>query len=89
MTIFLIGLFVGMFLGYAICDLLTKESSIVYHIKKLRARRGSTINVEAEAIATTDRKRVKRTKEERKQARIIKRNAKKAERAADKLEKKS
>ena len=83
MKIFLIGLFVGMFLGYAICDLLTKESSIVYHIKKLRAKKGASITVEAEAVV----EKGKRTKAERKQDRVIKRNQKKRDKADKRLEK--
>jgi len=55
--------FIGLFAGYVIKDILTTESQIIYHIKRLRARRGSTINVESEAIAT---KTKRRTKEQRK-----------------------
>jgi len=66
--------FIGLFAGYVIKDLLTTESQITYHIKRLRARRGSTINVESEAIATKTKKRVKRTAEQRKADREAKRN---------------
>jgi hypothetical protein len=65
MKLFLIGLGVGLFLGYLICDLLTKENSIVYHIKRLRAKEGSSITVEAEATQT------------RKQARKLRRDSRK------------
>ena len=66
--------FIGLFTGYVIKDLLTTESQITYHIKRLRARRGSTINVESEAIATKERKRVKRNAEQRKADRKAKRD---------------
>ena len=57
MNIFLIGLGVGMFLGYVIKDLLTKESSIVYHIKRLRAKKGAEIHVQAEATVEKRKKK--------------------------------
>ena len=69
MTVFhgiLIGLGFGMFLGWAIKDLLTTDSKITYHIKRLRAKEGSTITVEAEAVQNK--------KDERKQRRRSRKN---------------
>jgi len=70
MKIFLIGLGFGMFIGYAISDLLNKESSIVYHIKKLRAKKGGTVSVEAEAIIDKKADRKTRREERRKNKKI-------------------
>lgn len=70
MKLFFIGLCLGLFLGYAVCDLLTKESSIVYHIKKLRAKKGSHITVEAEAVESSKQTR----REKRKQRRESRKN---------------
>jgi hypothetical protein len=42
---------VGIIIGYVGKDLLTTESQIVYHIKRLRAKKGGTVSVEAEAVA--------------------------------------
>ena len=59
---FLAGLLLGLFLGYAICDLLTKESSIVYHIKRLRAKDGAIINVKAKAAQTRAERKARKNK---------------------------
>ena len=75
MTTFLIGLGFGMFLGYMVADLLSTESKITYHIKRLRAKKGATIQVEAEATQSLE-KRPKRTREERKADRVDKRKNK-------------
>lgn len=37
---------IGVIIGYVIKDLLTKESEITYIIKKLRAKKGGSIDVE-------------------------------------------
>jgi hypothetical protein len=42
---------IGIIVGYVGKDLLTTESQIVYHIKRLRAKKGGEIHVDAEAIA--------------------------------------
>ena len=61
-------LFLGMFLGYAVCDLLNVESKIVYHIKRLKNKNspGGVITVEAEAKITRKQRRKTRREERRK-----------------------
>ena len=51
MKLFLIALFLGMFIGYAIKDLLSPESKLVYHIKRLKLKKspGGSINVSVDA----------------------------------------
>ena len=39
---------IGFIAGYIVKDLLTKESEIVYHIKKLRAKDSGVVSVTAE-----------------------------------------
>jgi len=60
---FFIGLCLGLFLGWAVNDLLTTESKITYHIKRLRAKDGGVITVDAKA------KMKKQTRAERRAAR--------------------
>jgi hypothetical protein len=65
MNAFWVGILLGALIGYILCDLLTKESSIVYHIKRLRAKEGSVINVEAEAVLSRKEKRKQRRKSQK------------------------
>jgi hypothetical protein len=60
-----IALFIalGFIAGYIVKDLLTKESEVIYYIKKLRAKKGGEVNVEAEATVV----KTKTRKEERKE----------------------
>ena len=80
---FFIGLSAGLVAMYKLIG-----DKIEINIKKIKTKKGTsdvTIPINVETSKTP--RQLKR--DERKQARIIKRNAKKAERAADKLEKKS
>ena len=45
----LVALGFGMFLGYMVSDLINTENKITYHIKRLRAKEGGTITVDAVA----------------------------------------
>ena len=54
MKLFLLGLF----LGYVACDLLNNESKIVYNIKNLKAKKGSSIQVEQTEKKKKERKRL-------------------------------
>ena len=45
----LVALGFGMFLGYMVSDLINTENKITYHIKRLRAKEGGTITVDAES----------------------------------------
>lgn len=71
---FLIALFLGMFLGYAAKDLLTVDSKIIYHIKRIRAKSGGIIDVITSANTSKEKgkekkeglfKRMKTRREER------------------------
>lgn len=69
----LVALLAGFAGGYIACDRMTVESKITYIIKKLRARDGGAISVDAEAtVVAPDRKaarierRLKRKKDESK-----------------------
>ena len=57
---FFIGLCLGLFLGWAVNDLLTTESKITYHIKRLRAKDGGVITVDAKAKMTRKQRRESR-----------------------------
>ena len=37
---------IGFIAGYVVKDLLTKESEVIYHIKRLRAKKGGSIDVD-------------------------------------------
>jgi len=41
---------IGFIAGYVVKDLLTKESEVIYHIKRLRAKKGGEISVDADVI---------------------------------------
>ena len=41
---------IGFIAGYIAKDLLTKESEVIYHIKRLRANRGGEVLVNADVI---------------------------------------
>ena len=41
---------IGFIAGYIAKDLLTKESEVIYHIKRLRANRGGEVSVNADVI---------------------------------------
>jgi len=77
MKLFLIALFLGMFIGYAICDLLSDGSKIVYHIKRLKLYKspGGEIHVTANPDVESPQKRP-RTRKERMKERLRKRAAK-------------
>ena len=64
----IVFLFIGLFAGYVIKDLLTTESEVTYIIKKLRAKRGGEVTVDADATVI----KPKNKKEERKQRREAK-----------------
>ena len=64
----IVFLFIGLFGGYVIKDLLTTESEVTYIIKKLRAKRGGEVTVDADATVI----KPKNKKEERKQRREAK-----------------
>ena len=51
---------IGIVIGYVAKDLLTKESEITYIIKKLRARKGGEITVDADATVIKPNKKEKR-----------------------------
>lgn len=52
---------IGVFVGYVVKDLMTKESQVIYHIRRLRAKKGGEITVESEVIV--DNKKEKKTKQ--------------------------
>ena len=56
---------IGFIGGYITKDLLTKESEIIYHIKRLRAKKGGEISVESE-IVVDNKKESKPRRERRK-----------------------
>lgn len=52
---------IGFIVGYVVKDLMTKESQVIYHIRRLRAKKGGEITVESEVIV--DNKKEKKTKQ--------------------------
>ena len=53
---------VGFIAGYIVKDLLTKESEVIYHIKRLRAKKGGEISVDANPIINKPKERKQRRK---------------------------
>lgn len=51
---------IGIIVGYIAKDLMTKESEITYIIKKLRAKKGSEIQVDGTAVV--EKKKEKKTR---------------------------
>ena len=43
-------------MGYIVKDLLTKESEVIFHIKKLRAKKGGEIKVDSEVTVSKPKK---------------------------------
>jgi len=62
---------IGIILGYVGKDLLTTESQIVYHIKRLRAKDSGVVSVTADATAVKrkDKLNFKDKRNQRKEAR--------------------
>jgi len=58
---------IGFIAGYVVKDLLTKESEVIYYIKKLRAKKGGTIDVDGRV--TIEKKTRKQLREERRKQR--------------------
>lgn len=54
---------IGFIVGYVVKDLLTKESEVVYHIKRLRAKKGGEISVESQVILEKQGKNKVKNKE--------------------------
>jgi len=52
LVVFLLGLFVG----YLLCDLMTTENKIAYHIKRLKLKDSPEGSINIDAHATQDRK---------------------------------
>jgi len=63
---------IGFALGYIAKDLLTKESQVIYHIKRLRAKKGGEISVESEIVLDNDKPK----KDKRNQRRDARKNKK-------------
>jgi len=57
---------VGFIAGYIVKDLLTKESEIIYHIKRLRAKKGGSIDVNSEIIIDNKKEKKNRGRKSRK-----------------------
>ena len=55
---------IGFIAGYVVKDLLTKESEVIYHIKRLRAKKGGSIDVDGNV--TIEKKTRKQRRESRK-----------------------
>lgn len=75
---------IGFIAGYIVKDLLTKESEVIYHIKRLRAKRGGIIDVDADARIykdnldnehiITSKPKTKQTKEKKQRRRLLRKN---------------
>ena len=63
---------IGFIAGYIAKDLLTKESEIVYHIKRLRAKKGGEISVESEVVVSKPKSKQKNKKNKRERLRLRK-----------------
>ena len=50
---------IGFIAGYVVKDLLTKESEVIYHIKRLRAKKGGSIDVDGN-VTVEKNKRTRR-----------------------------
>ena len=62
----LLFLSIGFIAGYIVKDLLTKESEVVYHIKRLKAKKGGEIKVESEVIVSKPKKITRRERRKNK-----------------------
>ncbi len=51
---------IGYVLGYITKDLLTKESEVIYHIRKLRAKKGGSIEVDGNVTVEKQTRRERR-----------------------------
>jgi hypothetical protein len=71
----LVTFFAGGLGGYILCDVIQTENTINYVIKKLKAKKGGSIDVDAEAVLSNEDKRQQK-KEERKQRRESRKNKK-------------
>lgn len=60
----LLFLALGFIVGYIVKDLLTKESEIVYHIKRLRAKDSGVVSVTAEATVE-NKKEARKTRRDK------------------------
>ena len=47
---------IGIIIGYIGKDLLTKESEVIYHIKRLRAKKGGSIDVDGNVTVEKNRR---------------------------------
>lgn len=54
---------IGFIAGYVTKDLLTKESEVIYHIKRLKAKKGGEIKVESEVVISKPETKQKRSKD--------------------------
>ena len=54
---------IGFIAGYVVKDLLTKESEVIYHIKRLRAKKGGSIDVDGNVVIE------KKTRKQRRESR--------------------
>jgi len=62
---------IGFIAGYIVKDLLTKESEVVYHIKRLRANKGGEVSVNADVIqGETKPKRGQKDRKSKREQRI-------------------
>ena len=72
MTLFFIA--IGFIAGYIVKDLLTKESEVIYHIKRLRAKKGGSIEVDGDVMVS--KPKTKQTKEKRLRRHLLRKNKK-------------
>ena len=68
----LLFLSIGFIAGYIVKDLLTKESEVIYHIKRLKAKKGGEIKVESEV--TISKHKDKQPKEKKQRKRFLRKN---------------
>ena len=59
MKLFFLAL--GFIAGYIAKDLLTTESQIIYHIKRLRAKDHGVVTVDGEATAVKEKRKTRRS----------------------------
>ena len=51
---------IGVIVGYVFKDVTTKESEVIYQIKKLRAKKGGEISVEGDVVVSKPKKITRR-----------------------------
>ena len=51
---------IGFIVGYVVKDLMTKESQVIYHIKRLRAKKGGSIDVDGAVIVEKNTRKQRR-----------------------------